>query len=160
MRGSGMLSRYPTRYIAKNINTADKPSAIYKRYQTWIVFLLYNGTLARCVKFRVAHAPGIPGTFSPPPRVSDPDMHHSTCATHVPWCMPGSLASGFPWSRWRGKRSRHSRRMRNPQFYVSGKRPMHLKYHVLGSRFAVPWASIHNKYVVLRVYESHCKTIP
>ena len=27
-------------------------------------------------------------------------------------------------SRWRGKRSRHSRRMRNPQFYVSDKRPM------------------------------------
>ena len=24
----------------------------------------------------------------------------------------------------RGKRSRHSRRMRNPQFYVSGKRPI------------------------------------
>ena len=26
--------------------------------------------------------------------------------------------------RWRGKRSRNSRRMRNPQYYVSGKRPM------------------------------------
>ena len=26
--------------------------------------------------------------------------------------------------RWRGKRSRHSWRMRNPQFYVSAKRPM------------------------------------
>ena len=26
--------------------------------------------------------------------------------------------------RWQGKRSRHSRRMRKPQFYVSGKRPM------------------------------------
>ena len=26
--------------------------------------------------------------------------------------------------RWRGKRSWHSRRMRNPQFYVSAKRPM------------------------------------
>ena len=38
--------------------------------------------------------------------------------------MPGSLTSGFLWSRWRGKRSRHSRRMRSPQFYVSGKRPM------------------------------------
>ena len=25
---------------------------------------------------------------------------------------------------WRGKCSRHSRHMRNPQFYVSGKRPM------------------------------------
>ena len=25
------------------------------------------------------------------PRVSDPDMHHGTCLTHVPWCMSGSL---------------------------------------------------------------------
>ena len=62
----------------------------------------------------------LPGTFYPPPRVSDPDMHHGTCATHVPWCMPGSLNSGFLLSRWRVKRSRHSRRMHNPQFYVSG----------------------------------------
>ena len=67
---------------------------------------------------------GNAGNVFPPPRVSDPDMHHGTCATHVPWCMPGSLTSGFLWSRWRGKRSRHSRCMRNPQFYVSGKRPM------------------------------------
>ena len=85
-----------------------------------------HGPLARYVKLRAAHAPGMPGTFSPPPRVSDPDMHHGTCVTHVPWCMPGSLTSGFLWIMWRGKRSRHSRRMRNPQFYVSGKRPMAL----------------------------------
>ena len=32
--------------------------------------------------------------------------------------MPGSLIGGFLLSRWRGKCSRHSRRMRNPQFYV------------------------------------------
>ena len=64
----------------------------------------------------------MPGTFHPPPQISDPDKHHGTCVTHGPWCMPGSLTSGFLWSRWRGKRSRHSRRMRNPQFYVSGKR--------------------------------------
>ena len=44
----------------------------------------------------------MPGTFSPSPRVSDPDMHHGTYVTHVPWCMPGSLTSGFFWSRWRG----------------------------------------------------------
>ena len=62
--------------------------------------------------------------FSPPPRVSYPEMHNGTCVTHVPWCMPGSLTSGFLWSRWRGNRSRHSRRMRNPQFYVSVKRPI------------------------------------
>ena len=62
--------------------------------------------------------------FFPPPQVSDPDMHHGTCVTHVPWRMPESLTSCFVWSRWWGKRSQYSRRMRNPQFCVSGKRPM------------------------------------
>ena len=38
--------------------------------------------------------------------------------------MPGSLTNGFFWSRWRWKRSRHSRRMHNAQIYVSGKRPV------------------------------------
>ena len=47
------------------------------------------------------------------------DMHHGTWVTHVPWCMSGSLNRGGG-----GKRPRHSRRMRNSQFYVSGKRPM------------------------------------
>ena len=85
-----------------------------------------HGPLTRYEKLQVAHAPGMPGTFPPPPRVSDPDMHHGTGVTHVPWCMPGSLTNGFHWSRWRGKHSRHSRRMHNPQLYVSGKRPMPL----------------------------------
>ena len=26
--------------------------------------------------------------------VSDPDMHHGMCITHVPWCMSGSLTRG------------------------------------------------------------------
>ena len=34
-----------------------------------------SGFLARYVKLRVVHAPGMPGTFAPPPRLSDPDMH-------------------------------------------------------------------------------------
>ena len=88
------------------------------------VALFVNGPLTRYVKLRVAHAPGMPGTFSPPPRDSDPDLHHGTCVTHVPCCRPGSLTSGFLWSQWRGKRSRHSWRMCNSQFYVSGKRSM------------------------------------
>ena len=83
-----------------------------------------HGPLARYVKLWVAHSPGISGTFFPPPRISDPDMHHGTCVTHMPWCMPGSLTSSLFWSRWRGKRSRHSRRMRNSQFGISGKRSM------------------------------------
>ena len=32
---------------------------------------------------------GMPGTFSLPPRVSDPDTHHGTCVTHALCCMPG-----------------------------------------------------------------------
>ena len=88
------------------------------------IFIDQHGPLNRYLKLRVAHAPGMPGTFSPPLRAGDPAMHHGTCVTHVPRCMAGSLTSGFLSSRWRGKRSRHSRRMRNPQFYVSGTRPM------------------------------------
>ena len=55
----------------------------------------YHGPLAWYVKLWVAHAPGMPGTFSPPLWVSDPDMHHGTCVTHVTRCMPGSLTSVF-----------------------------------------------------------------
>ena len=87
-----------------------------------IRLVLFHGSFARYVKLRVAHVRGMPGTFSPPSRVSDPDMHHGTCVTHQIKSklrvahvrgMPGALTSGFLWSRWREKRSRHSRRMRN-----------------------------------------------
>ena len=60
------------------------------------------------------------------PLVSDPDMHHGTCVTHVPWCMSGS-----PTCDGGGKRSRHSDHMRNPQFYVSGRGPWRLRHLVL-----------------------------
>ena len=43
-----------------------------------------NGPLARYVKLRVVHAPGMPVTFSPSSPVSDPDIHHGTCVTHLP----------------------------------------------------------------------------
>ena len=62
--------------------------------------MLPYGPLTRYVKLRVAHAPGMPGTFSPPPIsketaiVSDPSMHNGTCVTHVPWCMSGWLTRG------------------------------------------------------------------
>ena len=47
----------------------------------------------------VGNASEMPGTFSPPsiskkPLLSDPDMHHGTCVTQVPWCMPKSLTRG------------------------------------------------------------------
>ena len=70
--------------------------------------ILTNESLARYVKLRVAHTPGMPG------------------------------------GRWRRKRSRHSRRMRNMRFYATGKRPMarasyfQFEYHVLSST-CVSW---------------------
>ena len=42
-----------------------------------------RGLFTRYVKLRVAHAPKMPRTFFPPPRVCDPDMHHGTCVTPV-----------------------------------------------------------------------------
>ena len=76
--------------------------------------------------------PGMPETFSPPPWVSDPDVLHGTWVTHMPRCILGSLTRGFL-CRWRGKRSWHSRRMRNPQFCVSSKRPkgLHCRLHYI-----------------------------
>ena len=37
--------------------------------------------------------------------------------------MPGSLSSGSFWSQWRGQRSRPSRRMHNPPFYIWARIP-------------------------------------
>ena len=63
-----------------------------------------HGPLDIYVELRVAHALGMPGMFPPQTKrpVNDPVMHHGTCRNAKP--------------RWLGKRSRHSRRMRNPHF--------------------------------------------
>ena len=128
------LRRKPVRFACwRPVNEWNKSYMIVKSLGWLSASLTLNGLLTRYAKLRAAHAPGMPGAFIPPPRVSDPNMHHSTCVTHVPWCMLGSLTSDFPWSRWRGKHSRHFRRMRNPQFYVSGKRPVRRGRHGVSS---------------------------
>ena len=58
-----------------------------------------HGPLTRYLKLRIVHAPGVPGTFSPPPN-SDSSMHHGMCVTYVPWCKSGLLTSGFLRSQW------------------------------------------------------------
>ena len=84
----------------------------------------HRGPLTRYAKLRIPHAPGIPVTFSLPPtskettslrsRHASRHVHHTRVVMHVEIANP----------RWRGKRSRHSRRMRNPQFCAAGKRPI------------------------------------
>ena len=93
-------------------------------YSTLCEFVYVYGPLARYVKLRVAHAPGMPGTFSQPltskktasyrSRHASRHMRDARSVTHVGMAKP----------QRRGKRSRHSGRMSNPQFHVSGKRRM------------------------------------
>ena len=139
---SWILTEKMDMYSSLHYSSTPKSSSLFKYIQRvtrshympilWQVLIFQNneqgirnlGHFAKYVKLRVAYAPEMPGTFSRPPRVSDPDIHRGTCVTHVPRWMPGSLTCGFLWSRWRRKRFRHSRRIHNPQFNVSGKRPM------------------------------------
>ena len=54
-----------------------------------------------------------------------------------------ALISSFLWSRWwRGKRSRLFRRMRNPQFYLSGKRPMEARLSECHQWTSTRWINI------------------
>ena len=101
------------------------PYWIYvKKYKSIFAFSLisHHGPLTLgYVKLRVVHAPGMPRhRLQRKPPVSDLGMHHGTCVTHVPWCMSGSL------TRDGGENvpSIPGTWMRNPQFYVSGKRPI------------------------------------
>ena len=69
----------------------------------WLYLDLAQWASCQIRKIAGAHGPVMPGTFPPSSQVSDPDMHHGTCVTHVPWCMPGSLTSGFLWNWRRGE---------------------------------------------------------
>ena len=83
-----------------------------------------HGPLTRYVKLRVAHAPGMPGTISPPPTSKETagkrPRHASRHVRHERAGMHVGIAN--PW--WREKCYRYSRRMRSVPFYVSGKKPM------------------------------------
>ena len=93
----------------------------YNKFTTWASWQIRKIACCACA--------GNAGNAYPTPQIRDPGMHQGTCVPRVPrvpWCMPRSLTCVFLWSRWRGKRYRHSRCMRYPQFYVSGKRPIDL----------------------------------
>ena len=66
----------------------------------------------------------MPRTFFPPPTSKETaswrSRHASRHVRHARAVMHIGIANQL----WRGKRSRHSRRMRNPLFYVSGKKPI------------------------------------
>ena len=86
-----------------------------------------NGSLTRYAKLRVTHAPGMPGTFYPPPTLKETAGYRSRHASRHVHHARAVMRAGIANPRWRVKRSRHSRRMHNPQFSLFGKRPMQVK---------------------------------
>ena len=83
-----------------------------------------NGPLTRYVTLWDAHAPGMPWTFSPPPILKEIASYRSRHASRHVRDARAVMDVGIANPRWRGNRSWHSRRMRNTQFCVYGKRPM------------------------------------
>ena len=89
---------------------------------------LIHGPLARSVKLRVAHAPGMPEMLPRHRGLTIPTCITARASrTCRDACRDRLLC--FFWSRRRGKRSRYSRCMRNPHFYLSGKRPIVAHWH-------------------------------
>ena len=74
---------------------------------------------------RECREPFFPTNVGKRSRHASRHVRHARAVIHA-----RSLTSGFLWSRWQGKRSPHSRHMRNPKFYVSDKRPMDTICHV------------------------------
>ena len=93
-----------------------------------------GGTFWVWTSCQIRKIAGCAGTFSPPPRASDTGMHHGTCVTHVPWCMPGSLTGGFLWSRCGGE---------NVPGVPGACATHNFMYLVRG-----PWAAMRRRYVV------------
>ena len=89
----------------------------------------FHGPLAKYAKLRVAHVPGMPGTFSPATDFKETTSQRSRHASRHVRHARAVMHVGIAYPQWLGKRSRHSRHMPNPQFYVSGKRPMSWHHH-------------------------------
>ena len=92
-------------------------------------------TLTRYVKLLVAHAPGMPGTISPPPtsmEIASNRFWYASCFLRDARAV---MLVGIANPRWQGIRSRLSRRMNNPPIYVSGKRPMRRRYDIKNNTY-------------------------
>ena len=92
--------------------------------------LLHSMGLLPDTKLQLAHAPGIPGMFYPPTSKETASYRSRHALRHMRDARAVMHVS-IPNRRWLGKRSRHSRRIHNPKFYASGKRPI-LRFIYLG----------------------------
>ena len=111
-----------------DVNTSEirclKPSTIALLRKAINEFgnIRIHGPFAWYAKLRVAHALGIPGTFSPPPTPKETASYRSRHASRPVRHARPVMHVGIDNPQWRGKCSQHSRCMHNPQFCLSGKR--------------------------------------
>ena len=82
--------------------------------------------------------------------------HASRHVRHARVLMHVGIAN--PW--WRGKHSRHSWCMRNPQFYVSGKRPMGHMLWVKSLIFALPQSLLYWTHITKYSSSNHAPLTP
>ena len=93
--------------------------------QIHVAIWRHYGPLTRYKKLQVAHAPGMPGTFSPPPISKETTSQRSRHASRHVRQARAVMHVGIAYLRWRGKRSRHSRRMRTRNFAYLARGPCH-----------------------------------
>ena len=82
-----------------------------------------HGPLTRYGKSQVAHAPGMPGTFPPRPTSKETASKRSRLASRHVRRACAVMHVGITYPRWRGKRSRHSRRMHTHNFTYLARGP-------------------------------------
>ena len=88
---SSAMKAHRARGVCKHVEIAS-PDEFTSPY-VWCIHI--HGPLTRNVKFWVACAPGMLGTFSPPLTSIETASYRSQhVSRHVPWCMSGSLTRG------------------------------------------------------------------
>ena len=119
---SKLVQAYSIHYI--------RNKARHKRWKSWICLLFHRADLNYCpetptwASYQIRKIAGCALERFPrhrlqrKPLVSDPGIYHDTYVTRA------LVHVGIANRLWQEKRFRHSRRMRNPQFCVSGKRPI------------------------------------
>ena len=78
--------------------------------------MFFHWPLIKYLKLRVTHALGMTGRFSRAPTSKETTSYRSRLASRLVRHARAVMHVGIANPRWQGKRSRHSRRMRNPQF--------------------------------------------
>ena len=110
------------------VDQQDRSVTIYNDVNITYHLCQLHGPLRRYAKSWFAHAPGMPGTFSPSSTPKETASCRSRHASRHVLDTRAVMHVGIAKVRWRGKRPRYSRRMRSPQFYVPGKRPIATLY--------------------------------